>query len=88
MLFEGIIKLKIVANYDDMGFDRRKKEGENMCSFSSFLLGSETKNFSPINGHLKAEKNGRHAKNKDSDSDKDHHNKGRGEDERKGKGKK
>jgi hypothetical protein len=88
MPFEGIIKLKIVANYDDMGFDRRKKEGENMCSFSSFLLGSETKNFSPINGHLKAEKNGRHAKNKDSDPDKDDHNKGRGGDERKGKGKK
>jgi hypothetical protein len=43
--FEGIIKLKIVANHDDMGFDRQKKEGENMCSFSIIPTGFRNENF-------------------------------------------
>ncbi len=28
--FGGIVGLKIVETYDDRGFDRRKKEGENI----------------------------------------------------------
>jgi hypothetical protein len=66
----------------------KKKKVKICVPFQSFLLGSETKFFSPINDHLKAEKNGRHAKNKDSDSDNYDHDKGRGEDEGKAKGKK